>query len=523
MRIAIHAITRKGQLLAMQLASRLENAEVFVLDRSGEWGGNTASKQTLRDHLNERFSKFDQHIGIFSVGIATRLLAPLLQDKRTDPGVICVDEAGQFVVPVLSGHRGGANEIAQKVAKILKAQAVITTASDTSETLSVDMFGKPLGWHLAAESEEHITPVSSAVVNGAATLIWQQSGQKDWWKYAKRMPEHIWVSDTQQQPDLSTYSAAIIISNKQHVIDTDLPHVIWRPANIEIGIGCDRNTPLHVLQQGLTTFLTINNLHPDSIAGVHSAELKANELGIIELAQQHKLNFTCYSAQALAEVEGIENPSETVFRCIGIHSVAEAACLHGSQQNKLLIPKFKFNADGFNVTLAACERQFTEPMLARKRKNICGENITISHSTHRTSHGHRNGQDKGFIRETKAKPIKHYAHHLFICEGGRCQDEGAEGLAHYIRQILKSMQLSSGAKRIKVTRSHCVGACRQRATAAIYARHTQDPNHSVWLQSLESLTEAQWRQVLQAIADSTPLIELLNTHFIAEVETIMSQ
>ncbi|AZG73312.1 cobalamin biosynthesis protein [Shewanella livingstonensis] len=518
MRIAIHAITRKGQLLAMQLASRLENAEVFVLDRSGEWGGDTASKQTLKDHLSDSFSQFDQHIGIFSVGIATRLLAPLLQDKRTDPGVICVDEAGQFVVPVLSGHRGGANEIAKKVAKILKAQAVITTASDTSETLSVDMFGKPLGWHLAAESEEHITSVSSAVVNGAATLIWQQSGQKNWWIYAKRMPEHIWVSETQQQPDLSTYSAAIIISNKQHVIDTDLPHVIWRPTNIEIGIGCDRNTPLHVLQQGLAYFLEKNNLHPNSIAGVHSAELKANELGIIELAKQLKLNFHCYPAKTLAEVEGIENPSETVLRCIGISSVAEAACLHGSQRNKLLIPKFKFNADGFNMTLAACERHFNEPMLAKKRKNICGETIAISHSSHRASHGHKKEENKGLIRETKAKPIKQYAHHLFVCEGGRCQDEGAAGLAHYIRQILKSMQLSSGTRRIKVTRSYCVGACRQRATAAIYARKQQDPNHSVWLQSLELLTEEKWRQVLQAIADSAPLNELLDTDFIAEVE-----
>lgn len=523
MRIAIHAITRKGQILALELASRLKGAEVFVLNRSGEWGGEAALKISLREHLSEQFGHFDQHIGIFSVGIVTRLLAPLLQDKRTDPGVICIDEASQFVVPILSGHRGGANKMAGKIAKILNAQAVITTASDTSETLSVDMLGKSLGWSLAPECEDNITTVSSNVVNGNKTLVWQQSGEKGWWNYSKRMPEHIWVSEAKEQPDLSEFSAAVIISNRLKTIETDLPHVIWRPKDIEIGIGCDRNTPFHVLQQGLARFLDVNNLHPNSVAGLHSASLKANEVGILELADCLKLPFYCYDAITLADVDGVENPSETVLRCIGISSVAEAASLHGSECDQLLVPKFKFNADGFNMTLAACERRFKEPMLARKRKNICGENISVTHGRH--SHGTNAGHSHKKTRagDDKAKPIRHYAHHLFICEGGRCQDEGAEGLAHYIRQILKSMQLSSGAKRIKVTRSHCVGACRQRVTAAIYARHSQDPNHSVWLQSLESLTEAQWRQVLQAIADSTPLIELLNTHFIAEVEATMSQ
>lgn len=536
-KIAIHAITKKGYELAQRLQCRVDNAQVFVIDRSGTWGGEKANVQPLSAHLRDCFSRFDQHIFIFSVGIATRMLAPLLKDKRSDPGVTCIDESGQFVVPVLSGHRGGANEIASSIAKAIKAQAVITTASDSSKTLSVDMMGQPLGWTLAPESEGDITCVSSAVVNSKKVLIWQQSGEKNWWPYSHRMPSHLTVCESEIQPEFDDYSAVVVISNRLNSVETLVPHVIWRPRNIELGIGCDRNTPESVLKKGLTAFLKQHNLHPASIAGLHSVSLKSDELGILTLAEDRSLPFNCYDAAVLSDVEGIENPSATVLKCIGISSVAEAAALHGAKRNKLLVPKFKFAAQGFNMTLAACERQEEEPLLARKLKNILGESNAVSAHSHGHSHGRSHGSQRTIATKSIAcdaqeqthrhqdlsvrgsvKPIRQYAHHLFICEGGRCQDEGATGLAHYLRQIIKSMNLGKGEKRIKVTRSHCVGACRQRATAAIYARNSSDPNHSIWLQSLEHFSEAKWREVLLAISACAPLEGLLEPHYLAEVE-----
>lgn len=248
-KIAIHAITKKGHELALRLQARIDNAQVFVIDRSGTWGGDEAKDHSLAVHLSDYFSRFDQHIFVFSVGIATRMLAPLLKDKRSDPGVTCIDESGQFVVPVLSGHRGGANEIATSVAKAIKAQAVITTASDSSKTLSVDMMGQQLGWNLSPESEGDITCVSSAVVNSKEVLIWQQSGEKNWWPHSHRMPSHLTVCESDIQPEFDNYSAAVVISNRLNAVETLVPHVIWRPKNLELGIGCDRNTPLSVLKK----------------------------------------------------------------------------------------------------------------------------------------------------------------------------------------------------------------------------------------------------------------------------------
>ncbi len=108
------------------------------------------------------------------------------------PAVICVDDQGQFAIPMLSGHRGGANAMAQRVAQILKAMPVVTTASDAANTLSVDMMGAPFGWTLDPQCEAAITSVSAAVVNDQPVLVVQQAGEKSWWPYKRTMPKHIY-------------------------------------------------------------------------------------------------------------------------------------------------------------------------------------------------------------------------------------------------------------------------------------------------------------------------------------------
>ncbi|SDJ79082.1 cobalt-precorrin 5A acetaldehyde-lyase [Ferrimonas sediminum] len=506
-RIAIHAITRKGAEQARTLVQGLPGAQVFILDRQGDWGGASALSLPLSEHLAEQFRRFDQHLCLFSVGIATRLLAPLLQDKRLDPGVVCIDEQGAFAVPVLSGHRGGANAMATAVARLLSATAVLTTASDASGTLSVDTLGVPFGWQLDPVSESSLTDVASAVVNGRPTLIWQQAGQKQWWSTDRAMAEHLSVSEAAGLPEMTEYQAAVIISHQARLPALSVPTVVWRPRSLVIGIGCDRNTPLSVLRQGLAAFLCEHNLHPESVDRLVSIDLKADEPGLCRLAEELQRPFDCFEAATLDRVKGVENPSETVRRCIGVSSVAEAACLHASGANALVVAKHKSAGEGFNMTLAACEIPFDEPLMSRSRKRFVGQApIPV------TAGGHRGLKTSG-----EARPICHYRHHLVLCEGGRCQRSGAEGLAHQLRQQLKQLALHRGPDRIKVTRSHCAGACRQRATAVIYAREP-DANHGLWLQSLETLTLSQWQALFAALAAGQSLAEVLPTQCLAEQE-----
>ncbi|WP_028111105.1 cobalamin biosynthesis protein [Ferrimonas futtsuensis] len=504
-RIAIHAITRKGAELGQKLTAQLPGARLFVLDRQGDWGGEQALNLPLAEHLQQQFGSYDQHLFLFSAGIATRMLAPLLQDKRQDPGVVCIDENAHFAIPLLGGHRGGANQMAIRVATLLGATATLTTASDSSGLISVDTLGEPFGWQLDPACEGDLTQVASAVVNHRPTLIWQQGGEKGWWQGQERMPEHLKVSESAELPPVGAMDAAVVISRSRTLPKLTLPAAIWRPRDLVLGIGCDRNTPQQVIEQGIEAFLHANNLHPQSVARFASIDLKADEVGILAMAKHVERPFECFSADALRDVKGIENPSDTVLRCIGVSSVAEAACLHSSGSDKLLVPKFKYRGQGYNLTLAACVIPFEEPLVRRTLKNFFS-----GPSRTRASH-------KGLASGGAPKPVRHYRHHLVVCEGGRCQQSGAEGLAHQLRQILKEMNLSKGQNRIKVTRSHCAGACRQRATAVIYARGA-DVNHSQWLQSLEGFSKEQWQRVFQALSKGQALAEVVPAQCLATME-----
>ena len=117
------------------------------------------------------------------------MIAPLLKDKKTDPAVVVIDDKGEHVISVLSGHIGGANELTKEVAAALNARPIITTASDVQETIPVDLFGKRFGW--VWDSDEKLTPVSAAVVNEEKVAVVQESGEKEWWDYGRPLPENI--------------------------------------------------------------------------------------------------------------------------------------------------------------------------------------------------------------------------------------------------------------------------------------------------------------------------------------------
>ena len=117
------------------------------------------------------------------------MIAPLLKDKKKDPGVVVIDDNGEHVISVLSGHLGGANELTHEVAAAIDARAVITTASDVQKTIPVDLFGRRFGW--VWESADKLTPVSAAVVNEERIAVIQESGEPNWWTHERPIPANI--------------------------------------------------------------------------------------------------------------------------------------------------------------------------------------------------------------------------------------------------------------------------------------------------------------------------------------------
>ena len=184
--VAVVAITRHGIALAGRVVAALPGAQLFCPEKFRAEGEGAAPGAThcyegkVGDQVPALFAAFDGIVAIVSLGALVRLIAPHLKGKEVDPGVVVLDEAGRFAIPVLSGHLGGANALAGHLAVALGATAVLTTASDARETVAVDLLGRELGWTFEATHAE-LVHCSAAMVNDEAVALVQEAGSPDWW------------------------------------------------------------------------------------------------------------------------------------------------------------------------------------------------------------------------------------------------------------------------------------------------------------------------------------------------------
>ena len=216
-RVCLVAITRHGAALAVRLAADLPQADIctsakFASQFAGLANPLRAYEGALRDEIGPLFAAYDQLIFIVSLGAVVRLIAPHLRSKDDDPGVIVIDDAGQYVIPVLSGHVGGANEWSERVADLLGAAPVLTTASDVGRTIPVDILGRHLGWRVEAP-KINITRVSAHVVNGEPIAFVQEAGSPDWWTRPTALPDNIHRFARFDEVPLERYAALLWVTH----------------------------------------------------------------------------------------------------------------------------------------------------------------------------------------------------------------------------------------------------------------------------------------------------------------------
>ncbi|MDA0149605.1 cobalamin biosynthesis protein [Vibrio sp. LaRot3] len=530
-KVAIYALTKGGLKQAKVLARSLPYSQVFAAPKAVEHDAVTVMEPPIAKQVAQQWLDFEAHVFVCASGIAVRTIAPLLDDKRSDPTVLCLDEAGRHVIPLVSGHRGGGNALAKRLARIVRGEAVLTTASDVQQTLSVDLMGAPFGWYLAPCCEHAVTTVSAAVVNDLPVLIYQDSGDLTWWPYDKAMPKHLCYSQDLAALSGREWAGVIIVSDSiepyRKAVELGLQDktVFWVPNSIHIGIGCDRNTPHTVIGAALHEVLKQYNIHSAAIKNVSSIELKANEQGIVSNARELGVEFICYSAEQLDTQPGILHPSEYVKKVTGSCSVAEAAALRSSDTTQLVVAKQKFCKDGKNVTLAIGRREFSESLRSEKFKNKLikqkdGEVAPVPDKLN----AYGNPVVEGFACKPRHpdlnRPMLHHRFHIMLCEGGRCAKKGSKAMTHALRDILKHVGLNSGEQRIKVSRTQCVGACRQKATLVIYERANAEqigPNHALWLRNIEEFSHQQWCDLFLSLAQGIDLRQQLSSHFLAPV------
>lgn len=218
-RVVLVAITKHGAQQTAELARQIPQASVCVADKfaplmAGLPNPVRAYSGAFRDEIATLFTDFDQVVFFVSLGAVVRLIAPHLKSKDEDPGVLVVDDAAQFVIPVLSGHVGGANAMAEQVAAVLGATAVLTTASDVGKTIPVDILGRELGWKVEAP-KINITRVSAHVVNGEPIAVVQEAGSSNWWTRPTPLPASIHKFARFDDVDLKHFKAVLWITDAE--------------------------------------------------------------------------------------------------------------------------------------------------------------------------------------------------------------------------------------------------------------------------------------------------------------------
>jgi len=207
--------------------------------------------------LAETFTAYDCHIFIISVGAVVRMIAPLIQNKKIDPAIICVDDAARFSICVLSGHVGRGNIFTERIAGLLNAQSIVTTASDAIGTLTVDILGREFGWTLD-DPDRNVTRGCAAVVNACPVMFVQETGEPDWWPRDRALPEGVQYSTSLSGIDPSSFEMLLIASDRELQV-THPQHwanaVIYRPKSLVLGLGCDRGFLLMSLSEALAAFL----------------------------------------------------------------------------------------------------------------------------------------------------------------------------------------------------------------------------------------------------------------------------
>ena len=346
--IAIWVITPNGIKIARQITAHLPAVDLYVSAKTSPGKLKATTFDKLSEAVAEKFRGYSAHIFVMATGIVVRMIAPFIQNKIEDPAVVVVDDQGRHAVSLLAGHLGGANDLTRKVAEMIQADPVITTATDVNDKPAIDVLSKQN--RLKIENPAAIKTVNMALLSDRP--IWVHD------------PFAVLLGDIPNavqldEKGLSKWegaedgAAAIYVGDKRADLPADV--LILRPASLIAGIGCNRNTPMDEIHDLLEEVLENHHLTGASLDRIATIDLKADEPGLLELAKTIGVPIDFFSREELGQVKDIQTPSTLVENHIGVKSVCEAAAILASQMGTLIVPKQKTP----NVTVALARKAFT--------------------------------------------------------------------------------------------------------------------------------------------------------------------
>ncbi len=321
MKIGILAVTEGGKKLAAGIAQELE--EATFLDPG----------KKIAVILTEYWHLYDGFICIMATGIVVRALAPLVQDKRQDPCVVVMDEKGKHSISLLSGHLGGGNELARRAAAITGGRPVITTASDTLDLVSLDLWARDS--HLFT-TKEMLTRASSELVNRGRLKLYCDED-------IEQLPQGLEQTEIKAEAD-------IIIAHECQ----ERGQLVFHPKNLVVGVGCNRGTPLEEFEEALQELLDDLRYSPFAIRNLASIDLKNDEEGLMAFARKNGWQIDFFSKEEINTLSDLEI-SHAALKAVGAIGVAEPTALLSAQNTLLLSRKRKWQ----NITMAVAQAPFT--------------------------------------------------------------------------------------------------------------------------------------------------------------------
>ena len=306
MKIASIAFTENGAKIVKMLVHEM-GVKGYVFEKYKTDGLETFNN--VSSLVRDIFKKYNAIVFVGACGIAVRSIAPYVKDKAKDPAVVVVDEKGNFAIPILSGHIGGANDLAEKIALLTSGTAVITTATDINKKFSVDTFAVRNNLYIG--DTKLIKEISSRILNDKKVGLYTDYELKNVPDCFEESNEvGICISDDDKKPFRTTLNLM--------------------PKNVVLGIGCRKGC--ETVEESILAFLKVNGVSVYSLFAVATVDIKKNEKGIVEFCEKFDIPLLTFSAETLAAVEGNFTASEFVKKTVGVDNVCErAVCAVGAK------------------------------------------------------------------------------------------------------------------------------------------------------------------------------------------------
>ncbi len=326
MKTAYFWLTAKAKIIAEKLQSA--------------YGGFIFEKDNLKENVKSAFYEYDALVFVMASGIAVRMIAEYISDKSHDPAVIVIDQNGEFVISLLSGHIGGANRLAEKLAGIINAVPVITTATDRAGVISFDEFA--VKNDIAIENLKELKYISSRLVDGGEIDLVTNLDTD--------------ISDKNINISEKYRGNESVILDTGMTVENPVSHILYlRPRIIYIGTGCKKNTDPLYYEQCFMDFLSSNHINPLSVKSIATIALKENESCINSLCRKYGYELEIISQSDILKCGDIFEKSEFVEKITGVPSVAESTAYIASGYGKIICGKTKYS--GITFSMAQSDRR----------------------------------------------------------------------------------------------------------------------------------------------------------------------